>query len=118
LTPLAAAALIGVMVNAAVAEHGEAGLWSENEGYEYPLVLAVIATVLALGGPGTLAVDDALGWELHGLAWGIGAVAVGVASAVVVLATRRSPEQDSTTGDTDQNPAAESDVHTRSVASS
>lgn len=94
LTPLAAAALIGVMVNAGLAGHGDAGLWSENDGYEYPLVLAVIAGAVALSGPGAHSLDDALGLDLAGGAWAAGAVAVGVVSALVLLGTRRtSPDR-------------------------
>jgi hypothetical protein len=36
---------------AAVAAHGEQGLWSENEGYEYPLVLIVVAGLIGRSRP-------------------------------------------------------------------
>jgi hypothetical protein len=77
------------MINAAVAAHGRAGLWAQNGGYEYPLVLAVVAAGLAITGPGRVSVDAALGLELAGLGWGLGAVAVGVVAAVGALSTRR-----------------------------
>lgn len=93
-TPLAAAALIGVMLNAAVAGHGQAGLWSENDGYEYPLVLIVLGVALAWAGPGAYALDTALGWELAGAAWAIGAAVLGAVPALVVLGTRRPSTAD------------------------
>ncbi|MFH8984932.1 DoxX family protein [Streptomyces varsoviensis] len=82
-TPLAAAALIGEMVNAA-AVHRREGLWAENGGYEYPLVLATAAACLAWDGPGPLSVDRALGRERTGPAWGLGAVALGVTAGTAV----------------------------------
>src|SRR3982751_2357225 len=51
-TPLAAAALIGVMVNAIGAVHWPNGLWVTEGGVEYPLVLAAVACALAFTGPG------------------------------------------------------------------
>jgi putative oxidoreductase len=87
-TPLAAAALIGVLLNAAIAGHGHAGLWSENDGYEYPLVLMVLSFALAWAGPGAYALDTWFGWDLTGAAWAIGAAVLGVVPALVVLGTR------------------------------
>jgi putative oxidoreductase len=83
-TPLASAALIGEMVNAAAAHRNE-GLWAENGGYEYPIVLATAAACLAWEGPGAWSVDRALGRERTGAAWGLGAVGLGVVTGVSVL---------------------------------
>lgn len=95
LTPLGAAGVIGVMTNASVSAHASAGLWNQNGGYEYPLVLSTIAGSLALAGPGALSADAALGWRLAGGWWGAGALALGAASAAAVLATRRtSPDSE------------------------
>lgn len=88
MTPLAAAAVIGVMVNAAVAAHRPNGPWASAGGYEYNLVLATVATTLAFAGPGMLAMDSALGWGLAGPLWGIGALLVGLGTAAAVLSTR------------------------------
>jgi putative oxidoreductase len=87
--PLVAAAVVGVMVNAIVAVHAHAGLWAQNHGYEYPLVLAVLAVALAWTGPGAISLSAALGIELSGTAYALGAAAVGTLSALVVLATRQ-----------------------------
>lgn len=89
-TPLAGAAAIGVMVNAAAA-HWPAGLWSYNGGYEYPLVVATMAGGLAWHGPGTISVDALAGFAHPGPWWGIGAIAAGLVSATAVLASRRKP---------------------------
>src|SRR5215470_5121297 len=47
LTPLAAAAVISVMVVAVFSVHAQKGLFMHNGGYEYNLVLAVAALALA-----------------------------------------------------------------------
>src|SRR4051812_22710960 len=43
LTPLVAAGVIGVMVNAIVSVHWRNGVWAQKGGLEYPLVLATLA---------------------------------------------------------------------------
>ena len=90
ITPLAAAIIIGVMVTAAVSVHGDKGLWATNGGYELPLTNAVIAGSLAFTGAGTFSFDHAIGLGLHGWAWGIGAVALGLIGAGIQLARRES----------------------------
>ncbi|MFD2028529.1 DoxX family protein [Promicromonospora aerolata] len=87
-TAVAAAAVVGVMMNAAVAAHGSNGLWAQNGGYEYPLVTAVVATGIAVHGPGALSVDSVLRLPATGWAWGLGGAAVGVVAAIAVLASR------------------------------
>ncbi|MEU7637375.1 MULTISPECIES: DoxX family protein [unclassified Streptomyces] len=66
LTPLAAMAAMGVMTVAGTVKRPN-GLWVQNDGYEYPLVLVVVSAVLALTGPGRWSLDEALGvtpWPL------------------------------------------------------
>ncbi|MEU5896420.1 MULTISPECIES: DoxX family protein [unclassified Streptomyces] len=60
LTPLAAMAAMGVMTVAGTVKRPN-GLWVQNDGYEYPLVLVVAAAVLVLTGPGRWSADHALG---------------------------------------------------------
>ncbi|MFF3905827.1 DoxX family protein [Streptomyces sp. NPDC001848] len=66
LTPLAAMAAMGVMTVAGTVKWSH-GLWVQNDGYEYPMVLVVISAALALTGPGRRSLDHALGitpWPL------------------------------------------------------
>ncbi|MBW3562437.1 MAG: DoxX family protein [Actinobacteria bacterium] len=97
-TPLAAAGIIGVMINAAVTAHADNGLWSTNGGYEYNLVLATAAATLAFTGPGSLALS-----QTGGPVWGLAAIALAVLAALSVLALRsaRSTSVDQTTSDTE-----------------
>lgn len=90
-TPLAAAAVIGVMINAIVAAHAPNGLWAQEGGFEYPLVLGVTAGALALTGPGAWAIDTALGWDLTTTAWIFAAIGVGVLAGLAVLGLGREP---------------------------
>src|SRR5579884_2004738 len=64
ITPIAALALIAVMLTAIVSVHWAKGLWTTNGGYEYNLVLSAVAAALALAGPGAFALD-----HIFGLAW-------------------------------------------------
>jgi putative oxidoreductase len=63
LTPLGAVLIVGQMAAATLAVHIDKGLWNQNGGYEYPLVLAVVALAVTFAGPGTISVDSALGIE-------------------------------------------------------
>lgn len=87
-TPLAAGLVIAVMLNAMIAVHAGNGLWSQNGGTEYPLVLAAVATALAVAGPGALALDRLVGWEVTG-AWTLVGVAGGLVVGLAALALRR-----------------------------
>ncbi|MER5901773.1 DoxX family protein [Streptomyces mirabilis] len=79
LTPLACAAVISVMLVAGVLAHRPNGFFVFKEGYEYVLVLAVVALGLAVLGPGRLSADHAGDIEVTG--WAGGGIALGVAVA-------------------------------------
>lgn len=78
LTPLAAAALIGVMTAAILAVHVRKGLWVTEGGFEYNLVLIGAAFALVAVGPGTWSLDDALALDLAGAGWALAALAAGL----------------------------------------
>ena len=91
LTPLAAAMIVGVMVNAILAVHWQNGLWVTDGGFEYPLVAAVTALVAVGAGPGAYSLDHFLGYDVWGGAWAALTAAVGISAALFVLATRERP---------------------------
>ncbi|WP_030558920.1 DoxX family protein [Streptomyces aureocirculatus] len=87
-TPLAAAGVLGVMLNA-IAVTWDGGFFAP-EGIEYQLVLLSGAVAVALTGPGRLAADQLLpGLRDHRFPRGVAAVALGVVSAVFVLVVLR-----------------------------
>ena len=90
LTPLAAAAIVGMMVTATVLVHWDKGVWNTAGGYEFPLVMATAAAAVAFAGPGTYSVDSLLGWTMYGTAWGLGAIALGGLAAIGSLLARRT----------------------------
>jgi putative oxidoreductase len=61
LTPLAALALIAVMVVAIVTVHLKNGFFAASGGYEFNLVLIAVAVALVLAGSGAYGLDAALG---------------------------------------------------------
>jgi putative oxidoreductase len=90
-TPLAAAALIAVMTAAVITVHAPNGIWNTNRGYEYNLVLATVAFALAGIGAGAWSLDNAFGFDLHGVIWAVAALAVGVIGGIgSVLSGRTS----------------------------
>jgi putative oxidoreductase len=91
LFPLAAAAVIGMMLNAALSVHLKNGFWVANTGWEYTFVIGGVAAGLAFTGPGRYSLDRAAGWTLSGTAWGIAGVALALAvGSATALYRRRS----------------------------
>ncbi|MFD9095731.1 DoxX family membrane protein [Streptomyces collinus] len=83
LTPLAAAALIGVMINAMATVTGAHGLWDTDGGVEYSVCITVVALAVTAIGPGRLAVDrffrwGAGGWPQAAFALGLGGLAAAI----------------------------------------
>ncbi|MEU6012119.1 DoxX family protein [Streptomyces sp. NPDC047453] len=85
LTPLAAAALIGVMINAMTTVTGAHGLWETDGGVEYSVCIAVVALSIATIGPGRLALDRFFRWGAGGWAEGAFALGLGGIGAAVTL---------------------------------
>jgi putative oxidoreductase len=61
LTPLAALALIGVMIVAVLTVHLKNGFFNTNGGYEFNLALAGMALTLLIVGAGAYSLDSTLG---------------------------------------------------------
>lgn len=61
LTPLAALALVVVMIVAILKVHLENGFFAASGGYEFNLVLIAVAVALLLAGSGAYGIDAALG---------------------------------------------------------
>ncbi|MFF4349749.1 DoxX family protein [Streptomyces sp. NPDC001530] len=90
LTPAAAMAAMGVMTVASTVKWHN-GLWVENDGYEYPMVLVVISAVLALTGPGRWSADHLLGLTLWPLWTSLAAIVIGPAGGLLTRVMLRRP---------------------------
>ena len=88
LTPLAAAAVAGVLFTAIVSVHWSSGMWNQNGGSELPLALATASLATAFAGAGRFSLDSMLGLDLAGAGWGLGALGIAVASAAATLVAR------------------------------
>jgi putative oxidoreductase len=77
-TPLAAVLIASVMFVAARTAHAGKGPWASNGGWELPLINAAVAIGLAFDSAGKWSLDNAIGWDVSGVAWGIGALALAI----------------------------------------
>ena len=81
-TPLAASALIAVMLTAIKRVHWPKGPWAANGGYEYNAVLIAALLALVEAGPGDLSIDGSRGRRMSGPGWMLLALTLGAAGAV------------------------------------
>ncbi|MFD6530834.1 DoxX family protein [Streptomyces sp. NPDC060184] len=90
LTPLAAMAAMGVMTVAGTVKWHN-GLWVQNDGYEYPMVLVVASGALALTGPGRWSADRLLGTDPWPLWVVVAALVAGPVSGLLTRAVLHRP---------------------------
>jgi putative oxidoreductase len=86
-TPLAAAGLLGIMINAVLLKLGN-GFFTAGPGgapgFELELVLGLGAAALVLTGPGRIALDNGRAWHRRPASWGVLCLVIGVAAAVLI----------------------------------
>jgi putative oxidoreductase len=87
--PVACALIVAVMATAFATVHWKNGVWVQDGGFEYPLVLAAVAFAVAAIGPGSISLDDAFDIEWASLEWALVATGVGVVGALAALALAR-----------------------------
>ncbi|MFF2651941.1 DoxX family protein [Streptomyces sp. NPDC058045] len=104
-TPAAGSAAAAGMAGAA-AIHAPHGFWGSEGGYELPAAFGLIATSLAVAGPGRLSLDAATGNCLN-RPWMIplALAAAGAAAASAICARQRNLHE--TQGAADQEPTTE-----------
>ena len=97
LTPFAASAAVGLMVVAGVVAHRPNGFFVFKEGYEYVLMIAVIAVAVSILGPGKWSLDHAFGLDTHYPFYGVWgfvvSVVLGLGGAVALLVTSWTPPE-------------------------
>jgi putative oxidoreductase len=86
---LGAALVATAMLVAARTDHRGKGLWIWAGGAEFALTNAAVVIGLAIAGPARWSLDNVLGWDVHGLGWGVGAAVVALLSGGSVLALFR-----------------------------
>ena len=91
LTPLAAAAIAIVMLNAIVTVHWRNGFFTAAGGYEFNLLVFTAAVATAATGPGRFSLDNLYGWadNISGLWWGVGVAGVAVIVSALTLTVGR-----------------------------
>ena len=92
LTGLVAAAFVGLMVVAARTDHRGKGYFVFKGGWEYVVLVAVVAVGVAAAGPGRWSLDHVLGLDLSGAWWAVAAAVLGVGGAAGLLATSYRPQ--------------------------
>ena len=91
LSPLGSLAIIGTMLVAIATVHWPNGFWAANRGFEFNLTLIAGAVAVALTGPGTYSIDQAIGFRVPApltLLVGVIAVILGVTGMLAL----RSPK--------------------------
>ncbi|HLI68904.1 MAG TPA: DoxX family protein [Ktedonobacteraceae bacterium] len=68
-TPLAALLIASAMLVAIIRAHVPKGFWNSQGGYEYPLVLFIVALALGVIGAGPYSLDGAIGFAALNPAW-------------------------------------------------
>jgi putative oxidoreductase len=94
LTPVGAAMVIAVMTVATITVHLDKGLWNQDGGFEFPLVMVAAAFALAAASPGGWSLDAALGLDVASAGAALLALAVGVVAGVSAVIGGRSPEME------------------------
>jgi putative oxidoreductase len=93
-TPLAAAALLAIKINAVLVKMGSGFFIASAAGanaVELDVVLGLAAAALVFTGPGRVALDNGRPWHRRPLSWGVLSLVVGVAAAVLVYVLLRTP---------------------------
>jgi putative oxidoreductase len=92
LTPLAAAAVLAIMINAVLLKLGNGFFVTGPKGsdaLELSGLLGLGAACLVLTGPGRIALDNGRAWHRRPASWGVLALVIGVAAAVLVYVLLR-----------------------------
>jgi putative oxidoreductase len=91
LFPAACAGFVGLMTVAGLIAHRGKGFFVFRGGWEYVVFVAAVATGLAFIGPGRWSLDQLIGTELHGFAWGAAVLFVGLIAGLGTVAVFHRP---------------------------
>jgi putative oxidoreductase len=85
LTPLAAAMITAVMLVAVSKVHWAKGVWSQDGGFEYNLVLVIAAFAVTAIGAGDWSLDNVLNLDVAGAGWALAAIGAGILGGIGAL---------------------------------
>jgi putative oxidoreductase len=94
LTPLAAAGLLAIMINAVLVKLNNGFFITSAAGsnaIEFDVVLGLASAALVFTGPGRIALDNGRPWHRRPASWGVLALVIGIAAAVLVRILLRRP---------------------------
>ena len=101
LTPFAAVLIIATMTAAVATVHAKNGPWVANNGWELNVLYGLIGFAVAGIGAGEISLDNALGLDIAGIGWALGALALGLlGGAGAVLAGRATTHRTTSPGAT------------------
>jgi len=94
-TPLAGAAVVGVMLVAWVTNHRKNGffVFRPGEGYEYVMTLTAAGLFFSCAGGGRISLDHAVGLDGFGWPTALGCAGLGIAGGVGLLLTCWRPAE-------------------------
>jgi putative oxidoreductase len=88
LNPMGPLGIISAMSVASLTAHGGKPIWAQKGGAELPVTNIAVALAIALGGPGRLSLDRALGVRLGRMLVGLAAVGAGAGVAAALAAPK------------------------------
>jgi putative oxidoreductase len=89
-TPFAAALVIATMTAAIITVHAKNGPWASDNGYELNVLYGLIAFAVAGIGAGSVSLDNALGLDLNGIGWAVGALVAGLVGGIGAVVSGRT----------------------------
>lgn len=93
LNGLAAMAFVGLMLVATFTDHRGKGYFVFKGGWEYTVLVAMVAVAIAALGPGAWSLDHALDLDLAGTGWAVAAALGGAAAAAALMAASYRPDR-------------------------
>lgn len=107
ITPLAAAGVVAVMLVAALLAHRPNGFFIFKDGWEYVMILAVVAVVLGVTGPGTISLDATFDIVYDGWIGAAVALGAGVLGTALLLAAFWRPQRNEASVEAEEEPTPE-----------
>ncbi len=90
LTPVAALVITATMTTAVIVVHLSKGFFAAQGGYEFNLVLVLVAVGIAATGPGEDSLDNVFGIDWSGAGWALIALGLGLIGGTLVVWTSRA----------------------------